>query len=388
MAATGADAAFENTTSIYPENSSQYGANVTLSADQELDMKFYAIFVPIVWGTVTFIGAFGNALVIFTLIRHGDKNATNYFVINLAISDFAFVVIVVPFTATLYVLPEWVFGEGMCKVTMYMIYVTLHATCLTLMAMTIDRYCAIVYAVQSRNWRTTTASMFVCLLVWLVSFVISLPFAIYFRTTVQPDNFVYCEDIWPEPKEIYNKASMAMVVMTTYVIPLTVIIYCYAMILNTLWRNKMQCQTNGASTKKMNHQDKRRKRVTKLVASVVIVFAVFWLPIHVINLWIKFDPDFPRTPAMYAMKIVSHTLSYSNSCVNPFVYAFLSDGFRKAFRKTFPSIVQRFKICGGPVEDCPTQVCLVERTEQSKITATTVSNNTPAEERRLMQTDL
>jgi len=45
--------------------------------------------------------------------------------------------------------------------------VTLHATCLTLMAMTIDRYCAIVYALKSRNWRTTTLSMIVCLVVWL-----------------------------------------------------------------------------------------------------------------------------------------------------------------------------------------------------------------------------
>lgn len=128
MAATGEVVAFENMTLPYPENNTQYGVNVTLGADQELDMKFYAIFVPIVWGTVTLIGAFGNVLVIFTLIRHGDKNATNYFVINLAISDFAFVVIVVPFTATVYALPEWIFGEGMCKVTMYMIYVSTYAS--------------------------------------------------------------------------------------------------------------------------------------------------------------------------------------------------------------------------------------------------------------------
>jgi len=127
--------------------------------------------------------------------------------------------------------------------------------------------------------------------------------------------------------------------------------------------------------------------VTKLVASVVIVFAVSWLPIHVLNLWFKIDPFFPRTPAMYLMKIIAHTLSYSNSCVNPFVYAFLSDGFRKAFRKTFPSVANRYKICGGPAEECVTHVGLVDKTEQSKSTMTTVLNN-HQEERRLMQTDL
>lgn len=33
------------------------------------------------------------------------------------------------------------------------------------------------------------------------------------------------------------------------------------------------------------------------------------------------------------IQIVSHVLAYTNSCVNPVLYAFLSDNFRKAFRK-------------------------------------------------------
>ena len=142
-----------------------------------------------------------------------------------------------------------------------------------------------------------------------------------------------------------------------------------------------QHQSNGITSKKAKQQDKRRKRVTKLVASVVIVFATFWLPIHIINLWLKLDDNFPRTPAMYTFKLFAHTLSYANSCVNPFVYAYLSDGFRKAFRKTFPSCAQRYRICGGPHDECVSQTGMAERiTEHTKATMT--------EERKLMQTDL
>ena len=142
----------------------------------------------------------------------------------------------------------------------------------------------------------------------------------------------------------------------------------------------LQVQTNGINTKKAKQQDQRRKRATKLVAIVVILFASFWLPIHVINLWLKLDNDnFPRTPTMYAFKLVAHTLSYANSCVNPIVYAYCSAGFRKAFSKTFPSFVQRFKLCREPFEDQGSQTRMEERyTEQTEM----------LEDRKVLQTDL
>lgn len=34
-----------------------------------------------------------------------------------------------------------------------------------------------------------------------------------------------------------------------------------------------------------------------------------------------------------SLQIISHVLAYTSSCINPLLYAFLSENFRKAFRK-------------------------------------------------------
>ena len=41
----------------------------------------------------------------------------------------------------------------------------------------------------------------------------------------------------------------------------------------------------------------------------------------------------PDTHFKISLQIVSHVLAYTSSCINPLLYAFLSENFRKAFRK-------------------------------------------------------
>ena len=38
------------------------------------------------------------------------------------------------------------------------------------------------------------------------------------------------------------------------------------------------------------------------------------------------------------LKIWGHCMSYSNSSVNPLVYAFMGNNFRKAFKHAFPAV--------------------------------------------------
>ena len=77
-----------------------------------------------------------------------------------------------------------------------------------------------------------------------------------------------------------------------------------------------------------------KQRVTRLIVVVVAVFAVCWLPSHVVWLWTNFfRASWRHTYAFYYARIAAHVLSYANSCMNPFIYAFVSSRFRREFRR-------------------------------------------------------
>lgn len=79
-----------------------------------------------------------------------------------------------------------------------------------------------------------------------------------------------------------------------------------------------------------------KRRVTRLVIVIVLVFAVCWLPSHVVWLWVSFlGHTWQHTYAFYFLRISAHVLSYANSCVNPVIYALLSSQFREGVRRAF-----------------------------------------------------
>lgn len=101
------------------------------------------------------------------------------------------------------------------------------------------------------------------------------------------------------------------------------------------------------------HHRRGRRRVTRMIVAVVLgnwgkskcsrdskliiylsctAFAICWLPIQII-LVLKSINLYHQTSVLVGIQIFSHILAYLSSCVNPLLYAFLSENFRKAFNK-------------------------------------------------------
>jgi len=76
-----------------------------------------------------------------------------------------------------------------------------------------------------------------------------------------------------------------------------------------------------------------KRRVTRLVVTVVSTFAVCWLPLQVVFVVQYVAGLSQHGTAFVVVKIIASCLAYINSCVNPLLYAFLSDAFRQGCRR-------------------------------------------------------
>lgn len=83
-----------------------------------------------------------------------------------------------------------------------------------------------------------------------------------------------------------------------------------------------------------SHADLLFWQTAQTVLVVVVVFCLSWLPHHVVHLWVEFG-NFPLNQASFVFRVTAHCLAYSNSSVNPIIYAFLSENFRKAYKQVF-----------------------------------------------------
>uniref|UniRef100_G1MY35 G-protein coupled receptors family 1 profile domain-containing protein n=1 Tax=Meleagris gallopavo TaxID=9103 RepID=G1MY35_MELGA len=140
------------------------------------------VIVPVLFGLIFLLGMVGNTLVFVVLgrLRPGgrpSRSATNIFILNLSIADFSFLLFCVPFQATIYSLPEWIFGAFFCKWVHYLAMATMLVSIFTLVAMSVDRYIAVVHAKRSSSIRSKRNATLGVGIIWLLSLLIAIPVA-------------------------------------------------------------------------------------------------------------------------------------------------------------------------------------------------------------------
>ncbi|OCT84904.1 G-protein coupled receptor 54 [Xenopus laevis] len=294
--------------------------------------------VPLFFALIMLVGLIGNSLVIYVISKHRQmRTATNFYIANLASTDIMFLVCCVPFTATLYPLPSWIFGDFMCKFVAYLQQVTVQATCITLTAMSADRCYATLYPLRSLRHRTPKVAMLVSICIWIGSLLLSTPIIPYQK--IQKGYWygprTYCIEQFPS--DIMKKVCILYQFLAVYLLPLLTICLCYSLMLKRVGRPVVEPTDNNYQVQLLSERTiAMRSKISKMVIVIVLLFTICWGPIQLFSLFQGFYPGFQANYATYKIKTWANCMSYANSSINPIVYGFMGASFRKSFRKAFP----------------------------------------------------
>lgn len=286
--------------------------------------------IPVIFGLIVALGLLGNLLVIVVIVKNEKmRSTTNILILNLAIADLCFIVFCVPFTAAAYAMPTWPFGRIWCKVVQFLMYVCAYASVYTLVVMSLDRYLAVVHPISSMSYRTQMNTVWILLALWGIVLGGHVPL-LFQHDVISYDYYGEFRSACLNANTVQNVYAARLFYgcffMFGYVLPLSLICILYGFMLKRLLYGVVP----GGSQRAESIRSK--KRVTKMVVIVVVIFALCWLPIQIIFIIQNFGNYAQGVPAI-AAQMVSNCLAYMNSCVNPILYAFLSDNFRRSFRK-------------------------------------------------------
>lgn len=132
-----------------------------------------------------------------------------------------------------------------------------------------------------------------------------------------------CALQFPEPYVYWDTLMKVCVFVFAFVVPVLIITVCYSLM---VLRLKSVRILSGSREK-----DRNLRRITRLVVVVVAVFVVCWTPIHIFIL-IKALASVPETTAITAAYFFCVALGYTNSSLNPVLYAFLDENFKRCFK--------------------------------------------------------
>ncbi|XP_010890050.1 somatostatin receptor type 5 [Esox lucius] len=296
-------------------------STTTTSPEMPAGPSVAGVLIPLIYIVVCFIGLGGNTLVIHIVLHYSKtESVTNIYILNLAIADELFM-LGLPFLAIQNTLQTWPFGSFMCRLVMTVDSINQFTSIFCLTVMSIDRYLAVVHPMRSSRWRRPQVAKVVNCTVWAISFLVVLPVVIY--ANVQKTGGT-CNISWPKPAHIWRAAFIIYTSTVGFFCPLLIICLCYLLIVFKIRSSGKK--VHATSTKRR----KSERKVTRMVVIVVAVFVFCWLPfyaLNIINLLVSLPSEYQ---GLYYFVVV---MGYANSCANPIVYGFLSENFKRGFRK-------------------------------------------------------
>ncbi|XP_046455555.1 RYamide receptor-like isoform X1 [Daphnia pulex] len=299
---------------------------------------FFQVIIYSLYSVVFVLALVGNMVVcavVFTSIR--KWTVTNFFIVNMAAGDILMAFFCIPFTfLPTYVLLYWPFGATMCRIVSFSQAVSVFVSAYTMVAISSDRYLAIVYPLRPRM--TRKQAKWIIVAVWLAAFATAMPLLLMSKLII-PENSNWhicsdryiCTEVWADP--IQQTQYTTVLLLLQYCFPLAVLVFTYGRIGLEIWGKKTPGEAH-------QHRDLRlarsKRKMIKMMIIVVFFFAFCWLPFNLLQIIGDQYPGIWTWSKINFVAFACHWLAMSHSAYNPIIYCCFNSKFRQT--KGFPSV--------------------------------------------------
>ncbi|XP_027024538.1 neuropeptide FF receptor 1 like 2 [Tachysurus fulvidraco] len=290
----------------------------------------------------------GNGLVCLIVLENRRmRTVTNLFIFNLAVSDLLVGVFCIPTTLVDNLITGWPFSNMVCKLSGLVQGMSVAASVFTLVAIAVDRFRCIVYPFQPKL--TLLVAKVTIAMIWVLALVIMCPSAVMLTVEHVKDHFMVhnnynqtypllsCFENWGDPhmRKVYTTILFAHI----YLIPLTIITLMYGRIGIKLYTTSVisvneQPESGGGQNAARPLISHKKIKVIKMLIMVALLFTLSWLPLWILMLLTDYgglEQEELELLSGYVFPF-AHWLAFSNSSVNPIIYGYYNENFKRGFQ--------------------------------------------------------
>lgn len=268
---------------------------------------------------------FGNTLVCIASVKFSYlQSFSEQFIVSLALSDIMVAATVLPFDIIYWItFPRWPLGGYVCNLWNALFFLFLTASVLNLTSISIDRFLAVVYPLRYNTWMTPNLAKIMITTVWAYSFGIAI---LIFFLLDPPEDEMYSFDL--------NPFFHGFLLIGNVIFPFIIMIILYSKIYIIAKGHARRTEMTSSNLKQTRRTKNfaRELKLAKTLGIVVVCFVMCWLPFEIINVMILVDEGV-ETCVVEIVDTVACWLAYLHSSLNPFLYAFASTDYRRAFKK-------------------------------------------------------
>lgn len=300
---------------------------------------------------ILLVGGLGNGIVLIVIARSKKiqgSSSFNVFIFALALTDLLISLLGVPnyiLSTAIFSHPVGNHGDFTCKFfTGYLFpFWLLDVSAFLLVAIMLDRRKAILNPLSTLHGSSLIVNCFIVLGIILLAFIVQLPTVIgikYSNSHPTVRNFCVYEYKWLEVVLIY-----VFVFFFETILPVVVMVTSLRQVRQKLLAtDDLLKMSMYAYRDDQLYKEKKKIIMSKKIRTIetmkLVVLAYFFciVPNSVFYMLFQFANVRTLTWNSIGYQLVV-LLRFSNSCVNPILYSFHSNEFRKHFRQVFNSVV-------------------------------------------------